>query len=1096
MNSSGIKRGLAVSAISALALAGLAIAPAQAQTIQQGEDVVVDLYSVDTGGIGIRNDGNNTTVTLMAGSNNANVNSFSFYYLKGATEVLITDVANINGLGTTQWTPPVGAELAAITGVRVKAFNAANVQVGANTDNAIAAPNAVGTNDVIGLTGPANSPLGVYRGQVIISGKATDPANTFVNVEGPGASDGAVAVVATGAADGIGTPVAGLAPISAANNSADALDSVIARAYVPGESDDEQVYELYNQSINTVTATVAPGYNANTFGPATETRYVVKALDQQNKPIGGVDVYQSNIAGVATAGIGRTPANAAYATQQTDVLGQSVVRINEADIDTAADADPAVGIGATYVVVDYDEDGVYDLGLDQIFKLSISNLPLAPASIDIASSKGFALDDDETSNLTITVKDASNSVVPNAAVTVTVAKDVADNTPVDSTTNLGVFNTDADGKIVIPNVNLTENNNKVATTVTATTAGVVKTQAFETDQAAVVWDSANNLQALANTSVTAGGKLALPSGTVLPGRTVGIQLARAAGDADPVQAGVQAANASFAPQAEQPAGTIRGGDLIADATTSATGTFSVKITDPATPVANEVGDSLTAGMTPPALLADSIATIGLDFLRSLDPTKVAVNSVTPLLGAATPGRPVNVNYTVTNADGIILTGASVKVDVNNDAFLTPASTTAANLTSVAAGGLYGKFVNSGTSTTTPLGGNATGNATVAIERSAGFDDDFANTVTATITAGAASTTATIPFTTSAAQALNLGDVAISVSEETVPDTEAPIQTREIVFYDVTAKDQFGNLSREPVTVDDAGNPNAGFNTGIPALFVGGPQTPATGFTVPTVQPNGVATFYATATAATTQNITATVNGLTNTASATDQNLVLAGVQVNTTAGVSNKALTDTLTWYVIDFANATYDLDLSVEVTGFEGIQSGQALNSGTCDVAAAGMTITPEREEAVDFSEPYFDATQALLTTDESIDSLEALDGMTLGVMSGTTGELYAEDNAPEGVEIKSFEDLGLQTRAVQGGQVDAIIQDNGPLLDLAKENDDLFVTAEFDTGESYGFAVRKDQNDPLLESIDTVVSDARDDGSYDEIYEKWFGQAPTDAR
>ncbi|GAA2020617.1 MULTISPECIES: transporter substrate-binding domain-containing protein [Nocardioides] len=190
------------------------------------------------------------------------------------------------------------------------------------------------------------------------------------------------------------------------------------------------------------------------------------------------------------------------------------------------------------------------------------------------------------------------------------------------------------------------------------------------------------------------------------------------------------------------------------------------------------------------------------------------------------------------------------------------------------------------------------------------------------------------------------------------------------------------------------------------------------------------------------------------------------------------------------------DLDLSVEVTGFEGIQSGQALNSGTCDVAAAGMTITPEREEAVDFSEPYFDATQALLTTDESIDSLEALDGMTLGVMSGTTGELYAEDNAPEGVEIKSFEDLGLQTRAVQGGQVDAIIQDNGPLLDLAKENDDLFVTAEFDTGESYGFAVRKDQNDPLLESIDTVVSDARDDGSYDEIYEKWFGQAPTDAR
>ncbi|KQP64110.1 MULTISPECIES: basic amino acid ABC transporter substrate-binding protein [unclassified Nocardioides] len=186
------------------------------------------------------------------------------------------------------------------------------------------------------------------------------------------------------------------------------------------------------------------------------------------------------------------------------------------------------------------------------------------------------------------------------------------------------------------------------------------------------------------------------------------------------------------------------------------------------------------------------------------------------------------------------------------------------------------------------------------------------------------------------------------------------------------------------------------------------------------------------------------------------------------------------------------DLEMSVEVTGFEGIQSGQALNSGTCDVAAAGMTITPEREEAIDFSDPYFDATQALLTTDESIDSLEALDGMTLAVMSGTTGELYAEDNAPEGVEIKSFEDLGLQTTALKTGQVDAVIQDNGPLLDYAKNNEGSFVTAEFDTGEAYGFAVQKGGNDELLETINTVIADSREDGSYDEIYEKWFGQAP----
>ena len=76
--------------------------------------------------------------------------------------------------------------------------------------------------------------------------------------------------------------------------------------------------------------------------------------------------------------------------------------------------------------------------------------------------------------------------------------------------------------------------------------------------------------------------------------------------------------------------------------------------------------------------------------------------------------------------------------------------------------------------------------------------------------------------------------------------------------------------------------------------------------------------------------------------------------------------------------------------------------------------------------------------------------------------------------------------------GQVDAAIKDNGPLLDYVKANPDTFVTAEFDTGEQYGFAVKKDGNDKLLESINQVIADAKSSGDYDEIYKKWFGSAP----
>ena len=195
---------------------------------------------------------------------------------------------------------------------------------------------------------------------------------------------------------------------------------------------------------------------------------------------------------------------------------------------------------------------------------------------------------------------------------------------------------------------------------------------------------------------------------------------------------------------------------------------------------------------------------------------------------------------------------------------------------------------------------------------------------------------------------------------------------------------------------------------------------------------------------------------------------------------------------LVDAVAKANKLKTNIVVTGFEGIQSGQALNSGKCDIAIAGMTITPERKKVIDFSDPYFDATQALLTKDKSVDSMEALSGKTLGVMSGTTRELYAKKNAPKDATVKSFENLGVQTQALKAGTVDAIIQDNGPLLDYAKKNPDTQVTAEFNTGEQYGMAVKKGGNDELLKSINDTLAKLKDDGTYDDIYKKWFGKAP----
>jgi polar amino acid transport system substrate-binding protein len=180
--------------------------------------------------------------------------------------------------------------------------------------------------------------------------------------------------------------------------------------------------------------------------------------------------------------------------------------------------------------------------------------------------------------------------------------------------------------------------------------------------------------------------------------------------------------------------------------------------------------------------------------------------------------------------------------------------------------------------------------------------------------------------------------------------------------------------------------------------------------------------------------------------------------------------------------------------TPFEGIQSGEDLNARKCDIAAAAMTITPERQEKIDFSAPYFDANQALLVKKGSgIKSFDDLKGKTLGVQSGTTGKLYAEENAqPKGVELKDYEDLALELSSVKSGQVPAAINDIPVLLDYVKSNPELEVAAQYETGEQYGFGMKKGTSDELKKVVDQVIEQARTDGTYDRIYEKWFGAKP----
>ena len=192
---------------------------------------------------------------------------------------------------------------------------------------------------------------------------------------------------------------------------------------------------------------------------------------------------------------------------------------------------------------------------------------------------------------------------------------------------------------------------------------------------------------------------------------------------------------------------------------------------------------------------------------------------------------------------------------------------------------------------------------------------------------------------------------------------------------------------------------------------------------------------------------------------------------------------------LMDLVAEDLDLEQNIVNTPFETIETGQAMSTGKCDIAAAGMTITEERDKVIDFSDPYFNATQALLTEKGAgYDSLESLDGKTLGVQIGTTGQEYAEDNAPEGVELKVFEDLALLLEAVKSGSIDAGINDNTVLIGYAEQNPDTEMTVEFDTGEQYGFGVAEGENADLLDAVNKAFADAHEDGTYEKIFTKYF--------
>lgn len=196
----------------------------------------------------------------------------------------------------------------------------------------------------------------------------------------------------------------------------------------------------------------------------------------------------------------------------------------------------------------------------------------------------------------------------------------------------------------------------------------------------------------------------------------------------------------------------------------------------------------------------------------------------------------------------------------------------------------------------------------------------------------------------------------------------------------------------------------------------------------------------------------------------------------------------------VDVANAIADkLGLEAEFvkTPFDTIFRDVA--QGKFDMVISAATITPERAEQVAFSDPYFAADQALVVTEGSdIESVDDLDGVTVGAQLGTTGEAYANDETGAG-EVRTYDLVDDAFQALSAGQVEAAIIDFPVAAEAQEAGEGIIVAETIPTEEFYGIAFAPD-NTGLVEAVNGALTEIKEDGTYSEIYEEWFGQAPPD--
>ncbi|MCW2792357.1 MAG: hypothetical protein JWO76_1455 [Nocardioides sp.] len=818
MISSGIKRGLAASAVSALAVAGLPLLATSASATpiatQVGNADGVEFYSQQVPGISAKNDGTNTTVSLVTGGG-ANVTSVAYQYTTSAAPATWVDVPgglvarNADGVFAADWTgvpanvaqvravPNTGlANAVVVTAPTIVDATANTVELASEGSLGVfQAPYGAGRNgDYVGVTGT-------------VSQGSTAPNVTDASAGTAGADTTTLETTTSTTSDTFNSVL----DIDGYPYSTGSEPNQIAINAATNNTDDAEGSTLYVQTIGSITATPA---TQDRVDPTT-AEITLTVLDTQGKPVAGAQVYR---------GSADTDTDGGGADTDTDgpetLVGYTDGRGQVKDTTTTG--------AATYgYYVNTTGNTAYEPAVDKATTATVTTYTPAFTTIAIQNERSrtnFDIDElSDSDDFTIVTTDQKNAPIANIPVEY---RYIIDPSGVGATYTSPYVATvsDANGEVVVPGLTDASYNGAPVPpgtyTIEARRPNVNGTGlqnatpvTVNESESEITYSEGASANAPINGDFTVTGNLANTDGN-LAGRLVSFTYNPGVGG-----------DATTAPQSEQPAGTTITAPGQGTAITDANGNFSVKLRDQGVPpnvtptpesgtfTATATGEDATDGTSLkgnlgtdgdteaaslPNAPANASQSLTVNFQAAATVTSIDVNLDEIYGGVAAPGRPVDLDIVVHGADGDAnpnndpaLQDTPVTITVDKG-FLSPNAETAQDVTLASGhdstGDLWGFFKNDGTSKTVSTGDSAEAGAIAAIERDPGFDDDGLVDMVVTVKAGNTTVTRTISFDDRFM--LNQG---ASTLERAAGAPQGDVNVGEEVPFQLYVHDQFGNL---------------------------------------------------------------------------------------------------------------------------------------------------------------------------------------------------------------------------------------------------------------------------------------------------------------